>query len=178
MMTTKAKKVLSPEQLEKLKVARDRALAVRQQNAGNKAAERELIAVEKEKHYMEVKEKLAKVKDPASAVMGERLKPKVIPVEPVFLAVSPVGPAQAVSESESEPEVVVKKVKKKVKKKIVIVEDSDSDEEQQQVIYVKKKKPAPEAPRVTTTAPTEAEPPKPDPYERQYNSIFNARLRY
>ena len=104
----KVKKTLSPEQLEKLKVAREKALSVRQNNAKNKALEKELATAEKEQHLNNVKEKLAKVKAP------KQEPPKIEIVE---------------SEPESEPEIVRVKSKKKTKKKIVIVEDSDTDED-------------------------------------------------
>jgi len=48
METPKVKKTLSPEQLEKLKIAREKALTVRQTNAKNKALEKELKDAEKE----------------------------------------------------------------------------------------------------------------------------------
>jgi len=162
-MSEKPKKTLSPEQLEKLKVARERALAVRQENAKNKALEKELATAEKEQHLNTVKEKLAKVKAP----------PKIEVVE---------------SEPESEPEVVVRKAKSKPKKKkIIVVEDSESDEEQQQVIFVKRKKdpvalpPAPQE-QVPHQVFKQQAPPKPspvdDPYQRHYNAMFNAPRRY
>jgi len=178
-MADKPKKTLSTEQLEKLKVAREKALAVRQNNAKNKALEKELVTAEKEKHYLEVKEKLAKVKDPSSAVMGERLQPKK-EKEPTKVVIEPD------SEPESEPEIIVKK-KKKTKKKIVIVEDSDTDEDQQQVIFVKRKKDNPLKPiqqpeQVPHQVFKQQPPPVPaqndDPYEQHYNSIFNPPRRY
>jgi len=123
-MSEKAKKTLSPEQLEKLKVAREKALGVRQSNAKNKALEKELVIAEKEQHINNVKEKLVKIKAGTSA--GKQEAPKIEIVE---------------SEPEDNTEVIIKKTKTKPKKKkIVIVEDSESDEEQQQIIYVKKKK--------------------------------------
>jgi hypothetical protein len=161
----KPKKQLSAEQLEKLKVAREKALAVRQNNAKNKALEKELANAEKEQHLNSIKEKLAKVKGKAEP---KQETPKVEIVE---------------SEPEEEPEVVVKKksVKPK-KKKIVIVEDSESDEEQQQVIFVKRKK------EPVVSKPVEAPPqpqafqtklqPQEDPYERQYNAIFGNPRRF
>ena len=157
-MSEKPKKVLSPEQLEKLKVARERALEVRQTNAKNKALEKELATAEKEQHLNTVKEKLAKVKAPVKV----EIEPDSEPETP-------------------EPEtVVVKKSKKKKPKKIVIVEDSESDDEQQQVIFVKRKKEP-----VTQPVPVPAAPPKAptpsqddDPYQRHYNAIFGNPKRF
>jgi hypothetical protein len=154
-MSEKPKKVLSPEQLEKLKVARERALEVRQTNAKNKALEKELATAEKEQHLNTVKEKLAKVKAPVK-----------VEIEPD-------------SEPETEPEPVIVKSKKKKPKKIVIVEDSESDDEQQQVIFVKRKKEPAAQP-----VPVPAAPPKApnfqddDPYQRHYNAIFGNPKRF
>lgn len=160
----KQKRQLSPEQLEKLKVAREKALAVRQNNAKNKALEKELANAEKEQHLNTVKEKLAKVKGTAQP---KQEAPKIEIVE---------------SDPEEEPEVIVKKKPKQPKKKkIVIVEDSESDEEQQQVIFVKRKK------EPVVSQPVEAPPqPKPipipqqqeDPYARHYNAIFGNPRRF
>jgi hypothetical protein len=178
---TKPKKTLSPEQLQKLSVAREKALAVRQNNAKNKALEKELVVAEKEKHFLEVKEKLAKVKDPASAVMGERLGEKLKPKkEPPKVVIEPD------SDPESEPEVIIRKKKSKGKKKIVIVEDSDTDDEQQQVIFVKRKKDNPlkpiQQPEPVPQQVFKQQPPiaqqNDDPYQRHYESMFNPPRRY
>jgi len=158
----KVKKTLSPEQLEKLKVAREKALSVRQANAKNKALEKELATAEKEQHLTEVKEKLAKVK------IAKQEPPKIEIVE---------------SEPESEPEVIVRKKRNK-KKKIIVVEDSDTDEEQQQVIFVKKKKdnplqpiqrPAEQVPAQVFKAPPKVQE---DPYDKHYNALFNPPRRF
>ena len=174
---TKPKKTLSPEQLQKLSVAREKALAVRQNNAKNKALEKELVVAEKEKHFLEVKEKLAKVKDPASAVMGERLQPKK-EKEPTKVVIEPD------SDPESEPEVIIRKKKSKGKKKIVIVEDSDTDDEQQQVIFVKRKKdnplkPIPQPEQVPHQVfKQNIAQQNDDPYQRHYDSMFNPPRRF
>ena len=113
------KRVFTPEHLEKLKVAREKALVVRQKKAQEKLLvknlEKDLVTKEHEVKVDTIKTKL------------DKLNAKPPPPE---------------SESESEPDapVVIKKKKKKAKK-IVIVEESDSDEEQQQIIYVKRTKP-------------------------------------
>jgi hypothetical protein len=164
--TQKPKKTLSPEQLEKLKVAREKALTVRQTNAKNKALEKELATAEKEQHLTQVKEKLAKVKAP-------KQEPPKIEVQPD-------------SEPEDEPEIIVKRKSKPKKKKIIVVEDSDTDEEQQQVIFVKRKKdnplqpiqrPAEQVPQqVFKQAPPQ--PQAPDINEMRYNAMFNPPRRY
>ncbi len=165
MENPKPKKQLSPEQLEKLKVAREKALAVRQTNAKNKALEKELENAEKEQHLNTVKEKLAKVKAP-------KQEPPKIEIQPD-------------SEPESEPEIIVRKKKPAKKKKIVIVEDSDSDEEQQQVIFVKRKKDN----LIQRPAPTESVPQQVfktsvphsgslDIHQMRYDAMFNPPRRY
>jgi hypothetical protein len=164
--TQKPKKTLSAEQLEKLKVAREKALTVRQTNAKNKALEKELATAEKEQHLNTVKEKLAKVKAPKQEA------PKIEVVE---------------SEPESEPEVVVRRKSKPKKKKIIVVEDSDTDEEQQQVIFVKRKKdnplqsiqrPAPETVPQQVFKQPPPQPQQPDINEIRYNAMFNPPRRY
>jgi hypothetical protein len=153
----KVKKTLSTEQLEKLKVAREKALSVRQTNAKNKALERELVVAEKEQHLNIVKEKLAKVKAPKGNA------------EPIIVVEE---------EPESEPEVVIKKKVKIKKKKIIVVEDSDTDEEQQQVIYVKKVKNKESIP-VPIPVPLIEQPTLPkNLYQKEYNSIFNQRPHF
>jgi len=165
--TQKPKKTLSAEQLEKLKVAREKALTVRQTNAKNKALEKELATAEKEQHLNTVKEKLAKVKAPKQEA------PKIEVVE---------------SEPESEPEVIVKRTKKpSKKKKIVIVEDSDTDEDQQQVIFVRRKKdnplqsiqrPAPETVPQQVFKQPPPQPQHPDAHQMRYDAMFNPPRRY
>jgi len=165
--TQKPKKTLSPEQLERLKVAREKALAVRQTNAKNKALEKELATAEKEQHLNTVKEKLAKVKAP-------KQEPPKIEIQPD-------------SEPESEPEIVVKRTKKPAKKKkIVIVEDSESDEEQQQVIFVRRKKDNPLQPIQHQPEPVpqqvfKPQPPQPqhpDAHQMRYDAMFNPPRRF
>jgi len=149
----KVKRTLSPEQLEKLKVAREKALSVRQTNAKNKALEKELVVAEKEQHINIVKEKLAKVK------------------------ATPESVNDVTFEEEPDAEVVIKK-KVKPKKKIIVVEDSDTDEEQQQVIYVKKVKnnliPTKDLVPAVPAVPVVIK----NPYEREYNSIFGGPRRF
>jgi hypothetical protein len=171
---------LSPDRLEKLKIAREKALNVRQSNAKNKALEKELATAEKEQHYLEIKEKLAKVKNPASAVMGERLgpqgnKPQVKSAKKPPPEICIESDREGIDSDTEEPEVIVKKIKKKPKKKIIIVEETDSDEEQQQVEYVRVKKAAtvPQKPPVPEPVPVPVV--AVDPYEQQYNSIFGRR---
>ena len=118
MEPPKEKRVFTPEHLEKLRIAREKALVVRQKKAQEKLLikniEKEIVTKTHEIKLDNVKTKLDKLVKPPPVVE---------------------------SETESEPEIIVKKKKKKKSKKIVIVEDSDSDDEQQQVIFVKRTKP-------------------------------------
>jgi hypothetical protein len=118
MENVKEKRVLSPEHLEKLKISREKALAVRQKRAQEKKLEKELATKEHEQKINGMKERLEDIS-----------KPKKKVVKP-----------DSDTESETAEPIVVKKKLKKKPKKIVIVEDSDTDEEQQQVIFVKRKK--------------------------------------
>lgn len=163
--TEKVKKTLSTEQLEKLKVAREKALSVRQTNAKNKALEKELASAEKEQHLNNVKEKLAKVKATGNAESVATLRSKQ--EAPVIVQVE-----SEPDEPEPDAPLLIKKKKKFLKKKIIVVEDSDTDEEQQQVIYVKKVK---SVASVVVTPPEPKATPLIDPYAQHYNSIFGRR---
>jgi hypothetical protein len=145
-METKEKRVLSPEHLEKLKIAREKALAVRQKKAQEKKLEKELETKKHEQKINGIKEELETMD-----------KPKVIP-----------SPPKPESDTDSDSSIIIKKkTKKKKAKKIVIVEDSDSDEEQQQVIFVKRKKDTP--PPAQVQQPILDHPaPAPEPQGRKY----------
>jgi len=136
MEQPKEKRVLSPEHLEKLKVSREKALAVRQKRAEEKKLEKQLQVKEHEIKIDNIKERLEDISKPKKKIEK-----------------------QPESDTDSEASVVIKKKKKKPKK-IVIVEDTDSDDDQQQVIFVKRKKessapiPIPVAP-VAPVAPPE-----------------------
>lgn len=120
MENVKEKRVLSPEHLEKLKISREKALAVRQKRAQEKKLEKELATKEHEIKIDNIKERLEDISKPKKKV---------------------VKPDSDTESETAEPIVVKRSVKSKKKpKKIVIVEDSDTDEEQQQVIFVKRKK--------------------------------------
>jgi len=116
----KPKRVLSPEQLEKLKVAREKALKVRQANAEQRKKEKDLKKLEKQAKQKEIEEKLMNYQEaPAPEPTPEPEE------EPEETTVAPP----------------VKKPKKKTKKPIVIVEESDSSEsEDEQVVYIKRAK--------------------------------------
>ncbi len=150
-VTPKPKKVMTPEQLEKLKVARERALEVRRKNAEDKKLIKELAVTEKEKVITEVKQKLYKLKEPVP-------EPKVEIIEP-------------------EPAPAPEKKPKKEKKKIVIEQHSSDDENDHEVVYIRKKKePATSGvvPQNVVTQATQPHqlPPRPNPYQRHYENMF------
>ena len=114
----KPKRILSQEQLEKLKIAREKALKVRQ--------------AKKEKD-LKTLEKQAKAKD---------IENKLLSYQETTVAPPPAPEPEPESEpEETPPPSPVKKVKKKTRKPIVIVEESDSSEsEDEQVVYIKRSK--------------------------------------
>jgi len=138
---SKVKRIMTPDQLENLRKAREKANAVRRENADLRRMERETKIIEKMAKEKEIKEKYGKVKEP-------KKEPEPAPV-----------PQPEESSSEEEQEVVVKKkkvIKKPKKKKVIYVDSSDDSSSEEEVVYKKKKK--------KTIAP----PPTPverDPYE-------------
>ena len=125
-MSDKPKRVLTPEHLEKLKIARIAAQEAKSKNMEVRKIKKENDKMEKDEA---VEELIAK---------NQKLKSKKLPV-----AVDIDSEALETSkDEESDEEVVVKKKKKKKpKKKVIVVEESDtSSEDEQQVIYIKKPK--------------------------------------
>lgn len=115
----KVKKTRTPEQLEALARAREKALEIRKQNAELRKAEKELAKQEKEQNIKERK---------------ERVK-KLLKEEPI----------KEVEEDTPDPEPPAPKPKAKPKKKkVIVVEESESESEEEEVVVVKKKK-APKA---------------------------------
>ena len=128
-INSKPKRVLSDLQLEKLKLAREKALAVKQQMKQNSDAQ-------KIQHY---EGKIGKIK--------ARQKEEELPLEEMTvdlsncqLELAEQTVEQPVEEEEpQEPKVVVRKSKPK-KKPVVIVEESDSDsDEEENVVYIKRR---------------------------------------
>jgi hypothetical protein len=124
-LTPKGQKprTLTPEHLEKLKLAREKAREAQIRNT----AERKL---KKEKVVPEVVQTKSEKIDLST---NEKILQKPVIEEPIFDL-----------ESDEEPEVVIKKEKKKKPKKkpVVIVEqesDSESDDGESNVIYIKKR---------------------------------------
>ena len=78
MTTTKPKRQLSPEHLEKLKVAREKAIAKRQELAGIKKMEKQVKEKELEKKKKELKKQLEKedyIEEPTEEVTEETNPP-------------------------------------------------------------------------------------------------------
>ena len=150
--TEKPKRHMTEEMLEKLKLAREKALEKR----------RELAAIRKMERELQLKEKEEKVE----GIKAKHSKMNVTESEP-----------KSEPDSDSDPEPiqpeVVKQTKRKKKKKapIVIVEDSSSDEDSN-VVYVKRRsKPKPERAE-PVTEPIEKQP---EPL-RFYGSGFSRRF--
>ena len=118
----KPKRQLTDSQLEKLKLAREKALEKRRELAAMRKMERDIELKEQEEKRAEIKAKHSKLVEPAAPVPE---------------------PTETESEPDSPPPVVKKKKpKKKAKKPIVIVEESESsssDDEQANVVYVKRR---------------------------------------
>lgn len=151
----KVKKVMTPEQLEKLKIARERALEVRRKNAEEKKLIKELAVTEKERVITEVKEKLYSIKKPPVARL--------------------TGPEPKVEIIEPDPEPIKPKTEKK---KIVIEQHSSDDENDHEVVYIRKKKDqSPSSGVVPQNLVTQATmphqlPPRPSPYQKHYDTMF------
>jgi len=124
----------SPAQLSILAAAREKAKLVRSENAKLKAAEKEVLKMEKEKEKEDKKKDIATRMDKLKGKAVEETEPEPEP--------------EAIDQhSEDELEVAptpkaVKRIKKTTKKKVVVVEESDSSEDEE-IVYVTKSKPKP-----------------------------------
>lgn len=145
-LTKKGQKprTLTPEHLEKLKIARAKAREVQIKNTELRKLERENKAHEKAddkvKREKAIKEKNKEIKDALGVVKVEKNK-KVSIKEPEPESI-PLPEPEEESEEDITPEPVkVVKKKKPKKKPVVIVEaSSDSESDDNQVIYIKRKK--------------------------------------
>lgn len=182
----KKKRTMTPEMLEKLAVAREKAMEVRRQIKAEKdAKELEELPAKLEKKA-KIKAELNKPQEPKPEFRTKKTIPEDNPVMD--------------SPDDSEPSEVDElppPVKSKKKKQVVVVEDSSSDEEQ--FIYVPKRKPkgVPQNPKAkyvpnenVTPAPPpenykidlpwmEASPPPvrpPQPPQPTYNELARANL--
>ena len=162
VVETKAKRVLTEDQLEKLGRARELALIKRKEMAATRKAEREALVVEKMNVRAERDHKSAE-KEASKRLGGP---PPVTTTEEEV----PV-PTESEPPTAEEPPVVPK-----VKRKAVIVETSDSDEEEglidnARVFIVKRQISAPVAPApAPPTAPIRVTPI--DPHATLYKSMF------
>ena len=147
---TKAKRVMTPEALEKLAIARQKAHEARRVQ-GAKTREVKANAL---------KERLAKI---------EPVKPEPAP--------EPEPAAEPKPEPEPPKTKPKPKPKPKPKKKLVIMHDSDESDNDTQIIYIPKKKgtktPAPPAaPAPAPAAPAPAPAPEPEPPKLQHIPRF------
>ena len=136
MATEKPKRVLTPEQLDHLKMAREKAVAIR------KKLQDERLTRDKES---------VEAPPPTPIAIVEPVKPKKAPKAKPEIIIEPS------SESEDDEPIVIRKPKKtkSKKKRVVIVEDSsddESDDGHSQVIFVKRNK-AKQQPRETPPTP-------------------------
>ena len=117
----KTKKTRTPEQLEVLSKAREKALQIRKENAKLRQAEKQIEKDKKSKELLARKQKVEEYNNPK-----ETPEPEPVEIEP------------------ETPKVVKRitkeKPKKEKKKKIIYVEES-SESEEEEIVYVKKSKP-------------------------------------
>ena len=128
----KPKRTMTPEMLEKLSVAREKAMIVRRQIKAEKDAKELEDLPAKLERQAKIKEELAKPKEPKP----EFRKKKEVPI-PEHNPVMDTPDDSEASEVEEPPPPPPKT--KKSKKKVVVVEESSSDEEE--YIYIPKRKP-------------------------------------
>ncbi len=163
----KPRKQLSPEALERLAKAREKANAIRKQNTVKK-----------------LEEKVEKMKVNKQDIAGNQIDPPECAPDPQDIGGNEI----------EEPEVKVEKIKKKSKKKPqIIVEQSSDDEDEFQendrVIFVKRvtrkkkeKEPVvePQPPPIMRQEPEPNIPdipkPKPNPLQRQYDAMFSGQF--
>ena len=129
----KVKKTRTPEQLEALARAREKALEIRKQNAELRKAEKEIAKHEKEESIKVRKEKVKNYlkKEPVKEVVEEEEPPE-----------------------EPEPEPKPKPKAKPKKKKVIVVEESESEsEEEEEIVVVKKPRAKKVAPQPKPVAP-------------------------
>ncbi len=124
---TKPKKVMSELQLEKLKLAREKAAQVK------KAARAEKDKLEAELREKEKAKRLAKLE--------EKVKNSHIDLDEKPTPLPERGAVSPPKQKSLEEQVEVIRKPKKSKKKVVVMHDSDSDSDSEtQVIYIPKKK--------------------------------------
>ena len=127
----KPKRTMTPEMLEKLSVAREKAMIVRRQIKAEKDAKELEELPAKLEQKAKIKAELEKPKEPKPEF---RTKKKEVPIPEA----NPVMDSPDDSEASEIDEPPPPKTKKS-KKKVVVVEESSSDEEE--YIYIPKRKP-------------------------------------
>tara|TARA_R100000541_G_scaffold3640_1_gene10910 strand:- start:22 stop:594 length:573 start_codon:yes stop_codon:yes gene_type:complete len=147
----KAKRVMTPEMLEKLANARKKAFEVKTANAKVRADNKKVL--------------VKQITEEQEAATKEKIKKSIKP-KPIL--------KEVVEEEEDEPPVVKKSVKKKKKKPTIVIEESGSSSDEDtnsNVIFIKRrssKKPPKEQPVAAPAAP-----PQPPPVVRQEISAFD-----
>ena len=139
----KPKRVMTPEQLEKLAAARIKAKAVRDAMKDENDDHKIRILQAKMDAIKKTSKKKPDPPEPIPDLEPEELVPEQMP-EPE----APTSPEPQMTEQMTEPEPVTKPVKqkpKKGKKPVVIVDDSNSDSssddnDNSNVIYIRRKK--------------------------------------
>jgi len=174
----KKRRTMTPEMLEKLAVAREKAMLVRRQIKAEKDAKELEELPAKLEQKAKIKAELEKPKEPKPEF---RTKKKEVPIPEA----NPVMDSPDDSEPSEVDEPPPPPVKTKKKKKVVVVEDSSSSDEEQ-FIYVPKR--APRAKKVTPAASVENyqidlpwdRPPEPvrppPPPQPTYNELARAHL--
>ena len=152
----KTKKTRTPEQLEVLAKAREKALQIRKENAKLRQAEKQIEKDKKSKELMMRKQKVEEYNNPK-----EISEPEPEPEPKEIKRIS----------KEFQKKVEIKKEKKK---KIIYVEES-SESEEEEIVYVKKSKP--KAHKEQPLEPQGVEKPKPKSkgqmnYEQIYKNTF------
>tara|TARA_R110000751_G_scaffold174922_2_gene281190 strand:+ start:390 stop:1040 length:651 start_codon:yes stop_codon:yes gene_type:complete len=170
-LTKKGQKprTLTPEQLDRLKLAREKAREAQIKNTALRKLERENKAhdntTEKVKREKAIKEKNKEIKDALNVVKIEKRGNRPV-------SDTDKGNEEDVSdnnasvvgedyEEEVKPVNVVKKKKPKKKPVIIVEASSDSDSDDNQVIYIKKKKKKEKVERIVEPPPPP--PPAPEP---------------
>ena len=156
-MVSKGEKITDPAMLERLKLARAKALANRQAKAQAKKDEQLVKEIEDKQKRRATQNKLKELIDP---------EPKS---NSVLELADPQPKTKAVLEEEEEPEVIIMKKKKKPKKKVVVVEESSSDDEPEPIIVKKKKK---KQPKVVYESDDEPEQPQNTPFDDIYHRYY------
>ena len=161
----RAKQVMTPERLEALARAREKAMAVRKANA--EARGKKVIREEKKQVAQKNKEDAdAKFRDAVNARVEEELKKRMDDIN--------------LDKMNSLLEEKLKDIKPRKPRKKVVYEETETESEAEVVKVVRKKKPViieppkevPELPKEITPA-INVDTPKPTPQQHQFNQFTN-----